>query len=783
VNAADFLQVQHRSNGSAWSLDVRMLGARYAYGAPEHALDLVLPATFTSSSSNNNPEGKDEQLTEPYRMYNLDVFEYEIGNPIGLYGAVPMVIGLGPGAAYAVLVMNAGQLFVDVAYSNSNGNAKESYVDVRFSAEERPIDVYLMSAPTIQGLLQQYAYLTGTHPQPQYFALGYHQCRWNYKDEPDVYAVHDGFDRHGIPLDVVWLDIEHTLGKRYFTWDPVLFPTPVAMQQTLAARGRKMVTITDPHIKRADDYHVHTTATAKGYYVKKDIATNTEEDFEGFCWPGHSSYLDFLNPAVRAYYASLFGFDSYAGATPSLYHWIDMNEPSVFDGPEVTMPKTAAHRLADGTLVPHGRVHNVYGYFHAMATYAGMVQRSASLERTKDGDRPFVLTRSFFAGSQRYAAVWTGDNSATWEHLRASVPMLLTLGLSGIPFVGADVGGFFGNPDAELFVRWNEIGAWQPFYRGHAHLETKRREPWVYGDAVADKMRHIVALRYSFLPLWYTLFFEHAHSGAPVMRPLFWSLGSAVSNNNDNDHVWKEQRAFMLGDALLVVPVMQAGATSVRYALPSGHGMVWYHFPTMMRYADADSSVEREWDAPLGRGAPLFVRGGYIVPRKETVRRATAAMHPDPYTLWVALSAEGAAEGRLYVDDGHSFAYETQKAYSLRKFRFAQNVLHNEAGDLLGVAAPWSELAGKDKLEPRYDDGTVVNKVVVMGLMPSVGRRVKEAFLQLGGETKNDVGDVDVTGVVMRERKTVVWDEGTNTLTIEDVRAPTVGDWSLSLGM
>jgi alpha 1,3-glucosidase len=239
--------------------------------------------------------------------------------------------------------------------------------------------------------------------------------------------------------------------------------------------------------------------------------------------------------------------------SPTLYTWNDMNEPSVFSGPEVTMPKDLLHH--DDW--EHRDVHNVYGSLLHRSTYEGHLLRS-------DGtDRPFVLSRAFFAGTQRYGPIWTGDNMAEWEHLRASIPMLLSIGIAGIPFCGADVGGFFGNPSPELLTRWYQLGAYQPFFRAHAHIDTKRREPWLFGDPYTGIIRDAIRARYRILPYLYTLNLEAHVSGWPVMRPMMYEFPG-------DEHVLRMDDQYMLGDGLLIKPVGYEGLASVDVYLPKG---------------------------------------------------------------------------------------------------------------------------------------------------------------------------------------------------------------------
>lgn len=684
------------------SLDVSFHGAKHVYGIPEHATGLALKPT----------RGPDID-SEPYRLFNLDVFEYISESPFGLYGSIPFMLSHSKEYTTGFFWLNAAEMQIDVlapgwdgnSASDSDANADGSHT--MWMAESGIVDGFFFIGPGPKDVMRQYASLTGTSAMPQLFATAYHQCRWNYRDEEDVSNVDAKFDEFDIPYDVLWLDIEHTDGKRYFTWDNLLFPNPEEMQNKLMAKGRHMVTIVDPHIKRDDGFPLHKEATQKGYYVKNAHGN----DFDGWCWPGASSYLDMLNPEIRSWWADKFSLSSYKGSTRSLYIWNDMNEPSVFNGPELTMPRDALH-FGD---VEHREVHNAYGYFFHMGSADGLLKRGGG------NDRPFVLSRAFFAGSQRVGPVWTGDNTADWDQLRVSVPMLLTLGLTGMAFSGADVGGFFGNPEPELLLRWYQLGAYYPFFRGHAHHDTKRREPWLFGERNTALIREAIHIRYALLPYYYTLFREANVRGVPVMRPLWIEFPG-------DESVFSNDEAFMVGGSLLVHGIYSEGATSVSVYLPGSQ--YWYDIRTGAVYTGGNHYKLDVSDESI----PAFQQGGTIIPRKDRFRRSSTQMASDPYTLVIALNHTLEAEGELYVDDGRSYDYK-KGAYIHRRFVFSNGRLTS-----VNLAPDMSD----KKLFP---SNCVIERIILLGLKSQISKGGKTAIV----EPSNQRVDIESGPLMLRK--------------------------------
>lgn len=637
--------VDTRKNGpSAIGLDITYVGYANLFGIPEHADSFRLRST---------------KETDPYRMYNLDVFEYELNNPMALYGASPLLLGHKAEGTIGVFYNNPSEMWIDIEYEESEsggilgGSSAPSQAHSHWMVESGIVDLFIFLGPKPQDVLRQYTAITGRPALPRYFAIGYHQCRWNYNDEQDVKQVDENFDLHDIPYDALWLDIEHTDDKRYMTWDKVKFANPVEMINNVASKHRKMITIVDPHIKADNNYHVYKNALDNGYFVKNKDGS----DFEGWCWPGASRYIDFLRPEVRDWWSDLQTPENYVGSTLDLYTWNDMNEPSVFNGPEVTMHKDCLH----AETVEHRDIHNAYGLLQVDATYNGQIKRS-------NGElRPFILSRSFYSGIQRVGAVWTGDNFAQWSHLKMSIPMLLSLSVAGVQFVGADVGGFFSDPDPELLLRWYQTGAFQPFFRAHAHIHTKRREPWLFDDRIKAGIRNAVLYRQSFAPYWYTLFYESHKFGTPPMRPIWWHFPSDEKN-------FAREDAYLVGNALLVRPISEANQASIDMQFPGDSKVLWYDATTFVSY---EGGSQHTLDTPLSK-IPHFYKDGSIVPRRERYRRSLMAAINDPITLIVVLNRDKVANGTLFLDDGESFQF-THGKYILSHFAYANDRLHIRA--------------------------------------------------------------------------------------------------------
>ncbi len=545
-------------------------------------------------------------------MWNTDPAVYSPGDdPIDLN--IPMFIGLRQGRAYGFFFDNPGRARFDL------GQARPDCL--RYEADSGELCAYVFGGPSIPAVLQRYTQLTGRMPLPPRWMLGYHQSRWSYESEHQVRELAAEFRRRRIPCDVIHLDIHYMDGYRVFTWEPDRFPDPPHLLADLREQGFSVITILDPGVKVDPGYHVHDEGLACDAFCKLPDG----RPFRGPIWPGECYFPDFTDPQVRTWWGDLYRPLLEAGVSG---FWNDMNEPAVFGG---EMPSNVVHSYESGG-ASHAEVHNVYGLQMARATAEG-------LHRLCPGERVPVISRSGYAGLQRFALVWTGDNQSTWAQLRLGVSMCLNLGLSGIAFCGPDVGGFAGDCDGELLARWTQVGALTPFFRNHSALGTQQQEPWAFGEPCESICRRWIEFRYELLPYLYTAAWQAAQAGLPMMRPLALVFPEDLRTYHLDDQ-------FLLGDALLAAPVSQPAQRSRRVYLPGGP---WYDFWTGEQH-----SGEITVDAPLER-MPLYVRVGSVLPMGPIMQHS-GEWPPQALRLHIF---PGDGESWLYEDDGHSLAYQS----------------------------------------------------------------------------------------------------------------------------
>lgn len=550
------------------------------------------------------------------KLWNTDSGAYSVDNGKRLYQSHPWVMGVRPdGTSFGILF--------DTPYKAELTTTNER---ISFETEGELFRVFVIDRESPQAVIKGLAELIGTMPMVPRWALGYQQCRFSYTPASRVIEVADTFRIKRIPCDVMWMDIDYMDGYRIFTFNPKTFPDPATLNRDLHIRGFHSAWMIDPGAKVDTSYFVYKSGTAKDVWVK----TVKNKEFHGDAWPGACSFPDFTQPKTAQWWADL--YQDFIGKGVDGV-WNDVNEPQISHTPTGTMPENNKHLGGDNIPAgPHLKYHNVYGFLMVKASRDGIM-------KARPQNRPFILTRSNFLGGQRFAATWTGDN-ASWEsHMKLSVPMILTLGLSGQPFSGADIGGFLFNPDAELFGRWMALGAFYPFSRGHACAGTINKEPWAFGQKVEDISRMALERRYVLLPYYYTLLHEASENGMPIMRPVFFA--------DPKDTLLRaEEQAFLIGDNLLVVPEWAKNP-----ALPKG---IWRNL-SLISGDDKDPYQ-----------AKLSIRGGSIIPTGKIIQNTTEKSL-DPLTLLVCLDDKGEACGTLYWDEGDNWSFKDGN-YSFQRF-------------------------------------------------------------------------------------------------------------------
>jgi len=560
-----------------------------------------------------------------FQNWNTDTYSFSRDQD-PLYRSIPFYIGLKETTAYGIFFDNSYRTYFDFGQEDQDKTS--------FWAEGGELLYYYIHGPHMMDVVKRYHTLTGTHPMPPQWALGYQQCRWSYYPESKVKKLAQTFRDKKIPCDALYLDIDYMDGYRCFTWNKKYFPDPKKMVKELSDDGFKTVVIIDPGIKVDENYWVYKEGKDNKYFCRR----SDDYFMEGHVWPGRCQFPDFTNPEVREWWGGLFKGLVDTGVAGI---WNDMNEPAVFGSG--TFPDDVRHQY-DGHRGSHRKAHNVYGMQMVRATYDG-------LKKLYKNKRPLTITRAGYAGVQRYSSVWTGDNLASWDHLKLALLQCMRLSLSGVSFCGTDIGGFTGEPDGELFTRWIQLGVFTPFMRAHSAGDTREREPWSYGEEFEAINRKFIELRYKLMPYIYSTFWEHHKYGFPILRPVVMLEQDKIENRT-------REEEFTFGDKILISPILYPGQTSKTVYLPEGK---WYNYWTYETY---EGGLEHTAHAALD-SMPIFVKAGSVIP-EWPVMQYVGEIDLEEIKFQV-YHAPYEVNSFYYEDHGDTFAYE-QEIYTEKKF-------------------------------------------------------------------------------------------------------------------
>ncbi len=607
--------------------------------------------------------------------WNTDTFAYPVGtDPI--YESIPFFYALYDGKSYGLFFNNTFRTYFDMGKTSP-----ERYI---FGADGGELDYFVFTGGrenSPKKVLADYASLTGKTPLPPIWALGNQQSRWSYFPESRVREIAAGFRKNKIPADVIYLDVDYMNGYRVFSWDKTRFPNPQKMIADLKSDGFKTVLIIDPGIKQDENYPVYNDGLKNNIYVKNADGSLLIRN----AWAAESAFPDFTDPKAREWFGAQYKTHYLEEGVAGF--WNDMNEPGVFITDNYERPETTHHPAktfaydtphnGDGMPDTHRRYHNVYGMQMARSTFEG-------LKKLAPETRPFVLTRAGFAGVQRFSAVWTGDNVASWDHLALSIPMLTNLSVSGVPFVGCDVGGFAEMPSGELYARWLQAAALTPFFRSHSVGWVGNKEPWEFGEEFTKINRQTVEMRYQFLPYLYTLFRAHEKTGEPVMRPLWYEFPNDKATYLINDE-------YLIGSDVLIAPVIREGAETRGIYLPKG--AEWVDWWTGARY---ESGKTHYLETPLDR-LPIFVRVGAVIPTQNVIQNTTEMPNAEITLNVVAGIAPDKTEiSTLFQDAGEGYGYRKNDWREIKIEHQQGSLIIAKTGSFNGQKIKYIEAVGTD---------------------------------------------------------------------------------------
>ena len=575
-----------------------------------------------------------------YTMWNTDAFGYDHRSD-ELYKSIPFVLAERGDCRVGVLFDNTHRATFDFA--------KETIDQFQYAAEGGELTAYFFFGEDPVQICADYCRLTGTPPMPPIWALGYQQCRWSYYPESRAREVVEDFREKRIPCDAIYLDIDYMDAYKCFTWSEVLFPNLKDMIADFREVGMRTVVMIDPGISSVDpDYDVYRSGTEHDAWCRR---TNGEV-MRGPVWPEECVFPDYTDPEVRDWWGDLYT-ELYETVGVSGF-WNDMNEPAVFKVDRATFPDEVLHDM-DGEGGTHARAHNVYGLKMTEASLEG-------LRKIQPEVRPFLLTRATYAGGQRYAACWTGDNTANWRHLQTANHQCIRLSLSGFSLTGSDIGGFNEDPDGELYTRWIQLAIFHPVMRTHsmgnnadgstqtdqeavadaASKDRRDQEPWSYGEPFTSHAREAINWRMRLLPTLYTAMERLHRTGTPILVPSYM--------DDPSDARLVDRNAFRFGEHLFVDPVLKAGQEKQRTYLPKGK---WYELQAgLQRKGGQRTTVTTPLDY-----IPCFVRGGAVL-QLDPVRQHTAEAYASAPELHV-YHAEGEVQSSLYLDAGEGYGFES----------------------------------------------------------------------------------------------------------------------------
>ena len=582
-----------------------------------------------------------EHSEKATKFWNTDVWadfhwsSYINGTPAAdpAYLSIPYLI-LKRGNTYLGLLLdNPHATFISTKQNTSIAGQMElaktrSLSTILLGAEQGQPNLYLIHGPSLPELTRKLQSLVGVTPLPPAWALGYQQCRWGYESAAHLNDLDAKFTQHGIPADGLWLDIDYMESYKVFTVNKKHFPNPAKAFAKLEKAGRKVVPIIDPGVKLEPGYGVYERGKKADAFCKNPQG----KEFVGLVWPGETVFPDFSLESARNWWAR--EVENFA-RTGIYGAWLDMNDPSTGSVENQDM-------LFDHGKKSHSSYHNQYALGMAAASRQGFLQAHPKV-------RPFLLSRSGFIGSNRYTAIWTGDNFSNYVHLKNSIATTLNLALSGIPFNGPDAGGFGGDTSPELITDWFKAGFLFPILRNHSVKGSRQQEPWAFDKKTLAVLRRFIQLRYRLRPYLYQLFARQELCGEAILRPLFYDFQDTAKLP-----LGRVDDQFMVGPCVMQAPFLVEKQTCREVVLPGAQK--WYDV-TEDCWISGGQKITVE---AKPNGTPLFIRDGSILPLARLAPHEHL-FRGEQVDFQIFLSEKAEASTRYLFDDGKTFAYQSGK--------------------------------------------------------------------------------------------------------------------------
>ena len=543
-------------------------------------------------------------------------------NKTSLYASQNFLIVDDGKRCFGIFIDNPGSVTFDIGYSDTNVmSIHPEYNDTTF---------YIINGNSPMEIVRSFRCLTGKSYIPPTWAFGYGQSRWGYKTADDIREVAASYKKLGIPLDMIYMDIDYMQDFKDFTINPDRFPDFENFVKEMKEEGIHLVPIIDAGVKIEDGYDVYEEGKAKGYFCKKEDGT----ELVAAVWPGKVHFPDFLNDEARRWFGDKYRILTDAGIEG---FWNDMNEPAIFYtedhlkevfsqvkefenkemdiwgffdfkdvvGSIANNPEDYRRFWHDfnGRKVRHDRVHNLYGFY---------MTRSASeaFERMDPDKKILMFSRASYTGMHRYGGVWTGDNTSRWSHLLMNLQMMPALNMNGFLFSGADIGGFGGNTTEDLMMRWIAFGIFTPLFRNHSALGTRNQE--LYRFERKEDFKNLIELRYALIPYIYSEFMKAVNDNGMYMKPLYFEY-----RNDERCREVEDQ--LLVGDSIMVAPVYEQNKTGRYVYLPEDMKLVRFR-----SYNDYDTEVLEKGDHYIKAGlneVPVFIRPGKELPLGKPARQ------------------------------------------------------------------------------------------------------------------------------------------------------------------